>query len=225
MDDMDMSFGTSAGPDGPGAADPAQTPAVVSPVMAANSMEEFDRLVGEVERTAKEWGLRSDSLESRFVTALLGCTRWMGRLSEASQSEFKRLFEQNRDAAELELARARELTKAANVALGQARNALINLQIERENVTIRMIHETMPMFAKELRGALVIREKSLNEGVRLRRFVVAGLVTLGVLLGGYGLRAWADSDAVGAIGHCLAHPLQAQGHLYCDVTSFRDGGQ
>jgi hypothetical protein len=225
MDDMDRSLNASAGPDESGEADPTPTPAVMPPVMAAGSMEEFDRLVEEVEKTAREWGLRSHSLESRFVTALLGCTRWMGRLSEASQSEFKRLFEQNRDAAELELARAREITKAANAALGQARSALINLQVERENVTLRMIHETMPMFATELRKALIYRVKDESDGLRLRRFFVAALLTLCVFVGGFELRAWNDSAAVGALGHCLSHPLQAQGRIYCDVTSFRDSGQ
>ena len=50
---------------------------------------------------------------------------------------------------------------------------MINLQVERENVTLRMIHETMPMFATELRKALIYRVKDESDGLRMRRFFVA----------------------------------------------------
>ena len=113
---------------------------------------------------AREWGVRPHLMEGRFVSALTAAIAQMARVSDTARDEFKRAFQQNREAAALELARVQEITKAANISLGQARNALINLQIERENVTIRMIHETMPMFATRMRGALVIREKSWNEG-------------------------------------------------------------
>jgi hypothetical protein len=59
--------------------------------------------------------------------------------------------------------------------------------------------------------------------------LLAGLVAVGVFLGGYGVRAWADRDAVGALERCLAKPLQAQTggqlHLYCDVTGFAAPGR
>ena len=189
------------------------------------SPEEFSAVLEKVQDAAREWGIRWDFLEGRFVSALLGAVGWSGRVTQSAHAELREIFKKQRDLAELELARAREITKAANAALGQARSALINLQVERENVTLRMIHETMPMFATELRKALIYRVKDESDGLRMRRFFVAAVFTLCVFVGGFGLRAWNDSAAVGALGHCLAHPLQAQGRLYCDVTSFRDGGQ
>jgi hypothetical protein len=189
------------------------------------SPEEFSAVLEKVQDAAREWGIRWDFLEGRFVSALLGAVGWSGRVTQSAHAELREIFKKQRDLAELELARAREITKAANAALGQARSALINLQVERENVTLRMIHETMPMFATELRKALIYRVKDESDRLRMQRFFVAAVFTLCVFVGGFGLRAWNDSAAVGALGHCLAHPLQAQGHLYCDVTSFRDGGQ
>ncbi len=189
------------------------------------SPEEFSAVLEKVQDAAREWGIRWDLMEGRFVSALLGAVGWSGRITQSAQMEFREGFKKQRDLAELELARAREITKAANAALGQARSALINLQVERENVTLRMIHETMPMFATEGRKALIYRVKDESDGLRLRRFGIAALLALCVFVSGFGLRAWSDSAAVGALGHCLAHPLQAQGRIYCDVTSFRDGGQ
>lgn len=186
---------------------------------------EFERLVAEVERTGREWGVRPDSLEGRFVSALLGTSRWLGRLGVSAQVSFETLGRHNRDAAALELARAREITKAAQIALSQARNAQIVLEIEKENVVGRMIDKTLPLFIEKMQGVLVIREKRLNEDLRWRRFGAVGLVMLGLVLGGYALRAWRESDAASILGECLAHPLQANGHLYCDMTSSQKANQ
>jgi len=205
---------------------PTAEPAPAAPIdipLAAG--DDFAMVLRRVQDAAREWGIRPDLMEGKFVSALMAAVEWSGRVSQSAQVEFRALHQKQRDLAELELARAREITKATNAALGQARSALINLQVERENVTLRMIHETMPMFATELRKALIYRVKDESDGLRMRRFFVAALLTLCVFVGGFGLRAWNDSAAVGALGHCLSHPLQAQGRIYCDVTSFRDGGQ
>ena len=215
-------------PESAGSAGQSAVSATSRPTASEGSVktpEDFATALERVQEAARDWGIRPDLMEGRFVSALLNAVSWTGRISESAQAEFRQLFQKQRDQAEVELARAREITRAANAALGQARNAMISLQVERENVVVRMIHETMPMFAKELRGALVIREKALNDGVRLRRFLIAAMVTLGVFLGGYTVRAFADADAVGELGRCMAHPLQAQGRLYCDVTRFGAANQ
>ena len=145
---------------------------------------------------------------------------WLGRLGAASRTSFEALARENRAAAEMELTRAREITKAASIGLTQARNAQIFLQIEQENVVARMIHETLPLFVEKLQGALLLRERRWNDALQRRRYAVVGLVTLGLFLGGYVLRAWEDGGPAAALSQCLEHPLAAQGHLYCDVTSF-----
>ena len=187
--------------------------------------QELGGLIGSVERAAQEWGLRPDCREGKFVAALLGTTRWLGRLSLSAHAGFEALGHQQRSAAALELARAQEITKAANVALSQARNALIGMEAERENVVVRMIHETLPLFVERLQEVLIIRETSWNQDQRRRRYAVAGALTLGLFLGGYALRSWVDDGASGALEACLAHPVQAQGHVYCDVTRFAVPGQ
>ena len=54
----------------------------------------------------------------------------------------------SRAAAEAEYAQAREVTKEAQLALKQARNAQLALVVEQENVTLRMIDQTLPPFAE-----------------------------------------------------------------------------
>jgi hypothetical protein len=159
-------------------------------------------------------------MEGRFVSALTAAIAEMARVSDVARDEFKRAFQQNREAAELELERARQISRAANISLSQARNALIGLEVERENAIVRMIHETLPLFAERLQGALIIREKSWNEGQRFKRYALVVTVTLGLVLGGYGWRAWQDSEAVTVLGRCLSHTLEGNGRLYCDVTGF-----
>ena len=201
-------------------------PARLAPAVAGP--EDYAAVLKTVQDAAREWGVRHDLMEGKFVSALLGAVEWLGRVNQAAQAEFRQIAQKQSDAAKVELARAEALTKATNATLGQARSALINLQVERENVTVRMIHETMPLFAEKMRDVLVTRINDENATLRLKRGLLAGLVAVGFTLGGYGVRAWSDRDAVGALERCLTTPLQAQTagqlHLYCDVTRFAAPG-
>ena len=201
---------------------PESKPEAVTP---SSPVEEFGAVLRRVEEASQAWNIHTDLAEGRFVNAMMAAIGWAGRLTQTSQTEWQALFKSQRDAAETELARAREITKAVSAALGQARSALLGLQVERENVAVRMMHETMPLFVTMLKDVLVKRDKALAEVLRWRALTMVSLVTLGVFAGGYGLRVWSDSDALGALGNCLAHAVQAQGHVYCDVTSFRGTGR
>ena len=156
-----------------------------------------------------------------LFSALLGTTRWLGRLCVAAQARAEAVVRENREAAERELAQAREIRRAAEVSLKQARTALISLEVEKENLTVKMIKETLPLFAERLKDALVIRERRWNDDVKRRRFATAGLVVLGLVSGGYGIRVWQSWEATTTEEWCLWNQLQANGHTYCDLTSFK----
>ena len=200
-----------------------------APVVAPGGPEDFAEVLKTVQEAARAWNVRDDLSEGKFVSAMLGMVGFLGRLNQAAQVEFRQIAQKQSDAAKIELARAEALTKATNATLGQARSALINLQVERENVTVRMIQETMPLFAEKMRDVLITRITDENSALRLKRGLFAGVIAVAIFLGGYGVRTWSDSDAVGALGRCLANPLQAhpggQLHLYCDVTSFATPGR
>jgi hypothetical protein len=205
---------------------PIPTDAAVGAAMdAAAWAKEFERLVADVEAAAAEWGVERDSVEGRFVSALLGTTRWLGQLCVAAQARAEAVVRENREAAARQLASAREITRAAEVALKQARTAQILLAVEKENLTVKMIKETLPLFAERLKDALIIRERRWNDDVKRRRFATAGLVVLGLVSVGYGLHVWQTWDATSASEWCLWNQLQANGHIYCDYTRFRKSHQ
>ena len=79
-------------------------------------------------------------------------------------------------------------------------------------VTLRMIDQTLPLFAERLEKVLVIRERRANADVRRRRYALAGAVTLAVFVGGFTLAAWMDGDKTAAFDRCLTQSIDAQGH-------------
>lgn len=188
-------------------------------------VESFDDALRRVEAASRAWGIHPELPEGRLVAALMGAIGWSGRLTQSGHAEFRAMFQRDRDEAKLELQRAQEITRAANAALGQARNAVIGLGIERENIVGRIIKEAMPDVAAKLRHGLVSREEGWDGKARARGLAAAGAIVLGVFGCGYGLRAWGDADAVAAraaMSRCLQRPLWAEGHMYCDVTAFHE---
>jgi hypothetical protein len=76
------------------------------------------------------WAKESDTVEERFVSALLGTTRWLGPNLRGGPGQRGKRFRQRHEAAERELAQAREIRRAAEISLRQARTALISLDVE-----------------------------------------------------------------------------------------------
>ena len=176
-----------------------------------------------------EWGVRPEQTEGRFTSALLSAIQWSGRISQSAQAEFRALSKKQEDVAKLEHGRAQELAKATKATLEQARSALINLEIERENLTTRMLQETLPLFADKMQKVLTVRVKDETDVLRFRRVLLAGAATLAVFLCGFGLHAWEDSAKIAAMDTCLARLLPGQGanqgHTYCDVSSLYDAAR
>ena len=202
----------------------ASVPGAVGSEMDVGQLNgELKQVVADVEAAGREWGVRPDSREGRFVSALLGTVGWLGRLGEASRASLEAVARENREAAETELAQARELTRVANTSLAQARSLQVFQQSERDSLVARMIQETLPLFAKNLRDVMVIREQRWNRDQSRRRYALAGAVALAVFLAGYGLRAGADWGDAGFVDRCLAHSVPSQGHVFCDMTALAAG--
>jgi hypothetical protein len=136
----------------------------------------------------------------------------IGRIEEGAVREMEKI-------AALAALADKTLQKG-DLALRQARNAQINLEVAHEQAVQRMIKETLPMFARNLKEALVIREQRWNRDAAWRRYAGAAAVALVILVLGYSLRTWAEPDQNRALDWCLAHLLQGSGHVYCDITDF-----
>ena len=185
--------------------------------------------LAQVERAARDWGIRSDLMEGRFVSALIAAIRAVGEVSEGAKAEFREIAHKGQEIARTEYQQAHELAQAANTALAQARTAQVLAQAEKESLVVRMIKETLPLFAENMRNVLVLREQRWNRDRLRRRYALVGIVVLGIFVAGYGLRAWADQGEVGFADRCLSQPIASHGQVYCDMTALigaaRQAGQ
>ena len=183
-----------------------------------------DRLIAD----GRSEGIEPDGPLGRWLEGQAQALAGLAGLLDDQTLRFEELIGGIRTAADAELQKAAAATELANQAIKageltllQARTAQIALEVERESLVLRMIKETLPLFADRLKQALVIREQRWNDDIRRRRYVAAGAVTLAVFLGGYALRAWSESDRLAAFDRCLAHAQLVQGHYWCEVTAFQ----
>jgi hypothetical protein len=184
-----------------------------------NWVAEFRRQTEAVRRAAAEWAVRWDEPEGRFISALLGAVEIVGKLTASVHGAFEQTSRDGRIAAESELLRAKELHRAAQLALTQIRNIELAAKAEHEAVAVQMIDRTLPLFIERLEKVLVIREQRWNKDVERRRYAAAGAVVLAIFLAGFGMARWEDHDQLARMDNCLIHPIQASGHYYCRIDA------
>ena len=196
----------------------AVTPAVEQVRAAA------DRLVAD----GRSEGIEPDGPLGRWLEGQAQALAGLAGLLDDQTLRFEELIGSIKMAVDAELQKAAAATELANQAikagelsLRQARTAQIALEVERESLVLRMIRETLPLFADRLKQALVIREQRWNNDLRRRRYATAGAVVLAVFLGGYALRAWSEFDRLAAFDRCLSHAQLVQEHYWCEVTAFQ----
>lgn len=131
-----------------------------------------------MDEAAREWGLRPDEPEGRSVSALMGAIGWFARLHEAAVKRLEAVAAERATVAKMQLDAAVELRRHADAALHQARTAMIQEEVIRENLVARMIDQTLPMFAERLQKCLVIKEWVYNTRVRQRRLAATWLGAL-----------------------------------------------
>jgi len=172
-------------------------------------------------------GIEPQGPLGQWLNAQAEALRALAEILGAQELRFEELMRNVNAAASAELeklvaaaALGNDVVRAGEVALRQARTAQISLQVEKENLTAMMVKETLPLFVERLKEALIIRERRSNDDVKRRRLATAGLVTLGLVFGGYAAHVWQASTATGAYDWCWAHPLPASGRVYCDMTGF-----
>ena len=183
-----------------------------------------DRLVAD----GRGEGIEPDGPLGRWLEGQAQALAGLAELLDGQTLRFEELIGGIKTAADAELQKAVAATelasqaiKAGELTLRQARTAQIALEVEREGLVLRMIKETLPLFADRLKQALVIREQRWNNDLRQRRYAAAGAVALAVFLGGYALRAWSEADRLAAFDRCLSHAQLVQGHYLCEVTAFQ----
>jgi hypothetical protein len=167
---------------------------------AARAARELEEVVQRTEIAAREWGVRPDHLEGRFVSALLGCLTWLGRIMQATVSDLKASSRETRAALETELETLRTASKAALRVLQQAETALASSDVQRQMAVGKFVETIALQMVKVVGEAVVIRERRYNQRVHWGRAAGIATVAGGLLLGGYVWGGWHpdNTDASGA---------------------------
>lgn len=186
------------------------------------AVEQLRVAVEGLMREGRAEGIEPDGPLGRWLEAQVQALGGFAAVLDGQADRFEEVVGKVQAANDAELAKlsvtlelARETVKQGDIAVKQARNAQLAATVQQEDAVQRMIHETLPMFADRLKGALVIRESRWNRDKARRRHALAGLVFVGVFSAGYALCAWSDQDRLAAFDRCVAAPLQANGHTYC----------
>ena len=182
---------------------------------AARAARELEEVVQRTEVAAREWGVRPDHLEGRFVSALLGCLTWLGRIMQATVSDLKASSKETRAAVETELETLRTASKAALRVLQQAETALASSDVQRQMAVGKFVETIAPQMVKVVGEAVVIRERRYNQRVHWGRAAGIATVAGSLLLGGYVWGSWrpdntaiAGAIALDRIRQCQAAPVR-----------------
>jgi len=188
---------------------------------ADEAVADLAGLVGETEKAARAWGVRPDHLEGRYVSALLGIVTWLARLVAAAAADLKAVIRAGQTLAETELATLRAANELAGSTIRQARAAQTNLEVQRETTMTRMVENLGPQLARGLKDWLVLREREHNRKMARRRAAITSAVVVALLAGGYGLRAWQDSDATTALARCVSTKIVSptNGEAFCSLNT------
>jgi len=182
---------------------------------AAKAARELEQVVQQTEVAARDWGVRPDHLEGRFVSALLGCLTWLGRIMQATVADLKASAQDTRAAAAAELETLRNASKTALRVLQQAETALASSDVQRQVAVEKFVETIAPQIVKVVGSAVVIRERRYNWTVHWGRAAGIATVAGGLLFGGYVWGSWhpdnaalAGAVALDRIRRCEASPVR-----------------
>lgn len=195
---------------------------------AARAAQDLERLVQQAEVAAREWGIRPDHLEGRFVSALLATLTWLGRLIQAAAADLKMAAKENRMAAAADLDSLRKASATAVKLQEQAQTALAVTDVQVNKVVTRFVDSVSPQIVKQISEAVVLRERRHNQNVLWGRAAGIAFGAIGLVLGGYLWAAWtpdpmlaAGMGALERIRQCQAAPIKEArtGETFCVLKS------
>jgi hypothetical protein len=173
--------------------------------------------LGEVEAAAREWGVRPDHPEGRFVTALMQAQSGLADVALAAAGAFDTATGEVRlwvnTMRETEEAHARKLEAQTSAA-----------EAKGEFAIAAVVEKMVPAATAALAGAVVIRERRRSIGINLAWLGGGAAIALALVGGGYAIKANADQPALAFHDRCLRAAVKAEssGRLYCPVEAMND---
>lgn len=173
--------------------------------------------LGEVEAAAREWGVRPDHPEGRFVAALMAAQKGHADMVLAAADVFDMVSSE----VGTWLNTARD-TADANARRAEAQTAGVAIKSEQAIATV--VDKLVPAATAALAGAVVIRERRRTMGFNLSWLGGGAVLALVLVASGYAVKAAADRPAVTFHERCLRAAVKAEssGKLYCPVEALSD---
>ena len=189
--------------------------------LATVAAEDLRASAEDMEHAAWREGIDPTGPLGIWVSALRRALVDLADISEKQSQGVAAAIVATKDLVDAEIQQLREANKRAVQAMNEAKTALSRAKVEAETVTLKTIQDLAPKILKEIRDAVVIRERRYNRKVEWRRASLIGVAVLGLGLGGYSWRAWQDGgSASDALARCLQQPFQApNGDRYCSFST------
>jgi hypothetical protein len=161
---------------------------------------EMAERIKDIEKAARDWGVRPDHIEGKFLAAWLNAARTLSRLVVGAESEVKEIIGGAKELAELELEKLRKYNMAAAMTIRQA-------EVAKEAVIANVTKGLSDRLIKDMGPWLVLKQTGYN----LRQaWHLAGIVSVCAVLiaaAGYEFRAWEDAPLMAGFERCAARPL------------------
>jgi hypothetical protein len=184
--------------------------------------ESIGRLVAEARRE----GIEPDGPLGRWLAAQAGALESLAFVLEGQGARVEKVLGDIDRAAAIELQKAaaaleqgKNVLSEGKIALAQARTAQYHLHLSEQTLVNKLVNDTLPLFAQQMKEVLVIRERRWNQDKGFQRMALAGVFAIVVFLSGFVVRTWVDWDELGVVDRCALHTSIAGGHTMCDLTA------
>ena len=118
--------------------------------------------IKEIETAAREWGIRPDHLEGRFVSAMAAAQAGLGRIAVAASKDALAVAGLVRAAADSEAERMRSSVAMVDTQLRRIDAEVRRAEIHRKDLETKTVASLTKAVAEKLKDVLVIRERRWN---------------------------------------------------------------
>ncbi|UZO94694.1 hypothetical protein [Roseomonas mucosa] len=182
--------------------------------------EELRALAEDLEQAAWRMDINPEDPLGIWSIAMRRTVVGIANLVERQERGVESVIERSWVLVDKEVTALRVMGDTAALQIGEAQAALAKAKVDAEKLTLQTLHDLTPKIVGQIRDAVVIREKRYNRTMRWRQYALISAATVGLMVGGYSLRAWQDLDDTSALARCAAATTKASdGSEYCALKS------
>jgi hypothetical protein len=161
---------------------------------------EMAERIKDIEKAARDWGVRPDHIEGKFLAAWLNAAKTLSRLAVGAASEVKEIVGGAKELADLELEKLRKYNVAAAMTIRQA-------EVAQEAVIVNVTKGLSDRLIRDMGPWLCLKQTGYNLRQAWRLAGIVSVCAILVAAAGYEFRAWEDAPLMAGFERCAARPL------------------